>query len=68
MEQRKILVIAFILLLLGAVLPFLMIMGYIQATFPLVFITYGFSLIGLFLGMIGIAMYVGTRDRNQYYD
>ena len=53
------------MLLAGAILPFLMVLGYVQANFPLIFLTYGLSLIGLFLGMIGVALHMGD-DHDEY--
>jgi hypothetical protein len=53
------------LLLAGAILPFLMVLGYLKPNFPLIFITYGASLVGLFVGMIGVALYVGD-NRDEY--
>lgn len=37
----------------GAILPFLMVLQYIETTFFLSFFSYGASIIGLFLGMWG---------------
>ena len=50
--------IGFILVLLGAVLPFLMVLKVLPSTFALNFLAYGASVAGLFLGIIGAAMYV----------
>jgi len=50
--------IGFVLVVLGAVLPFLIIMRVIESTFFLNFFAYGASLVGLFLGFIGATMYV----------
>lgn len=64
MHRNRLLVIGFFLLLAGAVLPFLMVLGFITPTFPLIFVTYGASLVGLFIGMIGVAMHMGNgRDK-----
>jgi hypothetical protein len=48
----------FILVLLGALLPFLIIMRVLESTFFLNFFAYGASIIGLFLGFIGASLYV----------
>jgi hypothetical protein len=53
-----IILIGFILVLLGAVLPFLMVMRIIGSTFFLNFFSYGASVVGLFLGIIGSALFV----------
>ena len=66
MHRNRLLVIGVLLLVVGAVLPFLMVLGYIKPNFPLIFLTYGASLIGLFVGMIGVALYMG--DNRDDYD
>ncbi len=57
----KIIAIGFILVLLGFVLPFLMMVRLIPSTLLLNFLSYGVSVSGLFLGLIGAAMYVRIR-------
>ena len=46
------------LVIAGAVLPFLMVLQYIETTFFLSFLSYGASIIGLFLGMWGAFSYM----------
>ena len=53
--------IGFILVLLGAVFPFLMVMRIIESTWLLNFFSYGASLVGLFLGFIGASMYAREK-------
>jgi hypothetical protein len=53
--------IGFVLVVLGAVLPFLMVMHILESTFFLNFLAYGASITGLFLGFIGATMYVNER-------
>ena len=65
MHRNRLLVIGLLLLVVGAVLPFLMVLGYIKPNFPLIFFTYGASLVGLFVGMIGVALYMGD-NRDEY--
>jgi hypothetical protein len=48
-------VIAFVLLLVGALLPFLMVLRILQPSFALSFLSYAASLVGLVLGLIGVA-------------
>jgi hypothetical protein len=50
--------IGFVLVLLGAVLPFLIVMQVIESTFFLNFLAYGASLSGLILGFFGATQYV----------
>jgi hypothetical protein len=49
------LLIGFVLILLGAVLPALMVIQVLPSTFFLNFFAYTASVVGLFLGIIGIA-------------
>jgi hypothetical protein len=52
------------LLILGFVLPLLMVMQIIPSTFFLNFFSYGASLLGIILGMLG-AMSIIARGRNR---
>lgn len=57
--------IGFLLVLLGAVLPFLIVMQVIESTFFLNFLAYGASMVGLVLGLIGATLYVrDSRGKN----
>jgi len=49
------------LVLLGFVLPFLMVIQVVEATFFLSFLSHGASVSGLLLGMVGAALYVRVR-------
>jgi hypothetical protein len=51
------------LAILGVVLPFLMVLHVIQSTFFLNFFSYGASLVGLILGIIGVSQYVRTKKK-----
>ncbi len=53
----QLLIVATILLLAGAVLPFLMVIRVLEPSFALSFFSYGASLLGLVMGLIGIAQY-----------
>jgi hypothetical protein len=53
----QLILIGFVLVLLGAVLPFLMVLHVIQSTFFLNFFSYGASICGLFLGLYGAATF-----------
>jgi hypothetical protein len=59
----KIILIGFALAVLGIVLPFLMVLHIIESTFFLNFFSYGASLVGLFLGMIGSAYYMRQKRK-----
>ena len=58
MRPLNLILIGFLLLVLGVVLPFLMILQTIPSTFFLNFFSYLASLTGLILGIIGAALYV----------
>ena len=53
--------IGFLLVLFGAVAPFLMVMHIVPSTFTLNFLSYAASLSGLILGLIGSLMYIRKR-------
>jgi uncharacterized membrane protein YiaA len=53
----RLIIIGFVLLLCGAVLPFLMVIGLLINTLPLNFLAYFCSVAGLVTGFIGIAQY-----------
>jgi len=53
LSPKQMLIIAVILLVLGAVLPFLMVMDVLESTFFLNFFSYACQVSGLVLGMIG---------------
>jgi hypothetical protein len=62
--QMKLYLIAFLLMVLGVVLPFLMVMHILPSTFFLNFFSYGMQVSGLFLGIIAAAYYVrGHRTK-----
>lgn len=54
-------VIGFFLVFLGAVLPFLMVVRILEPTYFLSFLSWGATSGGLFLGLIGSAMYVRMK-------
>jgi len=64
-DPRLILVIGFVLVLLGVVLPFLMVLRVVQPTWLLSFLSYAMSLVGLFLGAIGAIFYVRRNRKDR---
>lgn len=66
LDPRAIIAIGFVLVLLGFAVPFLMVAGFIKSSLILSFASYAASTAGLFLGVIGGALYVrkekGKRD------
>ncbi|NIV30209.1 MAG: hypothetical protein GWN58_12155 [Anaerolineae bacterium] len=61
MQPWKLIAIGFVLVLFGAVAPLLMVMKVVPSSFILNFLSYGASVVGLFLGLIGAALYVRTH-------
>jgi hypothetical protein len=61
----RLILIGFVLVLLGAVLPFLMIpsIKIITPSLFLLFLAYGAQISGLFLGVLGSAFYVRSKRR-----
>jgi len=57
-HPRAIILIGFILVLLGVILPLLMVLRFIEPTFPLSFFSFGAGVAGLLLGVVGAAYYV----------
>jgi len=65
MLLNRLIVIGFFLVLAGAVLPFLIVIGLLESTFLLNFIAFFASTAGIFLGVIGTATYVGIKKRQD---
>ena len=68
---KQLLVLAVFLLLFGCIMPFLMALQVVESTFFLNFLSFSASVLGLFLGLAGIA---GARieqkskaDRDNLY-
>jgi len=65
-RPERLLLIATILLLLGCILPFFMVTKLVRSSFFLNFLSFGASVLGLFLGIIGVAMHrVKAKDNNN---
>lgn len=56
------------LLILGAALPFLMVMHIVESTFFLNFLSYGSSVLGLLLGTVGLGLYQVKRKKKRDQD
>lgn len=63
MHPRTILILGFVLVLFGFVAPLLMVLKVIQPSFWLSFLSFGASVAGLFLGLVGTAFYVRFHRR-----
>jgi hypothetical protein len=57
-------VIGVCLMLCGVCAPLLMVTHVLESTFLLNFLSYGASLTGLILGMIGLAFYGISKNKN----
>jgi heme/copper-type cytochrome/quinol oxidase subunit 4 len=58
-------VIGFVLLLVGTIVPFLIVLQMIESTFFLNFTSYLAQVAGLFLGVIGAAMYIRENRKGR---
>jgi hypothetical protein len=65
MPFHRLLVAGFLLVLTGAVLPFLMVMGILPASLFLSFVSYLSSVGGLLLGLVGAASWSQFRARQN---
>jgi len=63
LSPLKLILIGFVLAVAGVVLPFLMVLHIIESTFFLNFFSYGASLVGIFLGLIGSASYIRQKRK-----
>ena len=68
MEPWKLIVVGFFLVLFGFVGPFLMVLGALPPSYGLSFLSFSASLVGLFLGLIGCALYTGFRRSASQQD
>lgn len=59
-------IVGLVLMLLGVGLPFLMVTQVLESTFFLNFFSFTVSIGGLFMGIIGIAMY--SRGKHGNFD
>jgi cell division protein FtsW (lipid II flippase) len=65
MPFNRFVAVGFVLVVIGAVLPFLIVLRYVPSTFTLNFLAYGTSTVGIFLAVIGVAMHVGSARKNK---
>lgn len=63
--NNRLIVLGFICVLIGAVLPFLIVIQVIESTLFLNFLAFTVSTVGIFLGVIGTAMHVGETRRED---
>jgi hypothetical protein len=67
MSPKKIILIGFILVVIGVVIPFSIILELLPSTFFLSFVAYMSSIGGLLLGIIGAALYHGEDEREDFW-
>jgi len=65
MSHLKLIILGFVLLLIGAVLPFVIVIRLLESTFLLNFLAASSSISGLTVGFIGIAWYARSRGRGR---
>jgi hypothetical protein len=63
LRPAHIILIGFLLVLTGFVLPLLMVIKVVESTFFLNFFSYTASTVGFFLGIIGASMYARERRK-----
>jgi hypothetical protein len=61
MKEKRLLILGFLLVTAGMVLPYLMVVQLLPASFLLSFLSYAFTTGGMFLGLIGAATYMKQR-------
>jgi hypothetical protein len=62
-SPRFLLSLGLVLMLLGVLLPFLMVIHVLESTFFLNFFSWDVSVVGMFLGFLGIALRVKMDKR-----
>jgi hypothetical protein len=55
--------IGFLLVVVGAVLPWLIVLQILPSTYALNFISFAASILGLMLGVVGLAYFVSLRKK-----
>lgn len=71
MDYRVLILIGFLMVLVGFLVPFLMVIKVMEASYFWGFLSYALSVAGLFLGVIGGSLYVRTKrssedEHNEY--
>lgn len=57
----RLVILGFVLLLIGFLLPFFMVLRVLESTLLLNFVAYLSSLFGLFIGLVGLVQYGQSR-------
>jgi len=64
-HPRLLLAISIFLLFFGVAMPFLMVIKVVESTLFLNFLSFAASVVGLFLGVIGVAIYRAKQTRRS---
>jgi len=64
LSPMKMIVLGFVLLVIGFILPFAMVMRALESTLLLNFFAYLSSIIGLVLGLLGLVLHTSSRGRD----
>ncbi|MCQ3938118.1 MAG: hypothetical protein DPW18_13875 [Chloroflexi bacterium] len=64
-HPERLIAIAIGMMLFGCVMPFLMVIHVVESTIFLNFLSYTLSVLGLFLGITGVAMLRAKQRRNS---
>ena len=67
-SSTKILIIAALMLIFGATMPFLMVIRVIQPSLWLSFLSYGCTVVGLVLGMYGVSATVIKKNQSDDWE
>ena len=65
MSYRKLIFLGFLMVLIGFIVPLLMVIKVIEPSFFWGFLSYGVSVAGLFLGLIGGSLYVRSNRKKD---
>ncbi len=65
-HPRLMILIGFVLVVLGAVFPLLMVLGFLTATFFLCFLSYASTISGMIFGIIGSVIYVLPESKKPH--
>jgi hypothetical protein len=65
LDWRLMIGLGFALVLVGAIVPWLMVLGYVRSTFALNILSFVASMVGLMLGISGVAFYVNVRRKDR---
>jgi hypothetical protein len=63
LQPVQLILIGVVLMVVGWILPFLMVLQVLESSFALNFLSYTAQISGLFLGIIGMAMYVRLKKK-----